>query len=50
MQVQIYFLFGLYDLGQVSQGQTKVTVQQHNIFSDGLKSLKVMLPLYDSGE
>jgi len=44
----IYSLFGLYDLAQVSQGQTKVTAQQ--LYSDGMKSLKVMLPLYDSGE
>ncbi|KAF6023816.1 hypothetical protein EB796_017883 [Bugula neritina] len=44
----IYSLFGLYDLAQVSQGQTKVTAQQ--LYSDGMKSLKVMLPLYDSGK
>lgn len=44
----IYSLFGLYDLTQLAEGETKVTAQK--LYEEGMKSLKVMLPLFDSGK
>ena len=43
----IYSLFGLYDLAQVATGDAKQTAQK--LFDDGMASLKVMLPFFDSG-
>ena len=44
----IYSLFGLYDLAQLGEGEMKVTAQK--LYDEGMKSLKVMLPLFDSGK
>ncbi|WAR14505.1 GLCE-like protein [Mya arenaria] len=43
----IFSLFGLYDLKQVAEGQALETVTR--IYNEGIKSLKAMLLMYDSG-
>ncbi|XP_005104223.2 D-glucuronyl C5-epimerase B [Aplysia californica] len=43
----IYSLMGLYDLKETASGRDKETAER--IYSSGMKSLKVMIGLYDSG-
>jgi len=43
----IYSLFGLYDLKQVAKGTALATVT--DLFDEGMKSLKAMLLMFDSG-
>ncbi|XP_067951599.1 D-glucuronyl C5-epimerase B-like [Watersipora subatra] len=43
----IYSLLGLYDLTQVAEGKELQLAKQ--LFNDGMASLKVMLPFFDSG-
>eukprot|EP00118_Oscarella_pearsei_P000063 m.4115 g.4115 ORF g.4115 m.4115 type:complete len:614 (+) comp10237_c0_seq1:50-1891(+) len=42
----VYSLFGLYDLSQTAGGKGREAAK---LFSDGMKSLEKMLPLYDLG-
>ncbi|KAL5014972.1 hypothetical protein ScPMuIL_009242 [Solemya velum] len=43
----IYSLLGLYDLKEISQPEDRVTAEK--LYSEGLKSLKAMLLMFDTG-
>jgi len=44
----MYSLFGLYDLAMT--GNRSINAEARMLYERGMSSLKVMLPLFDSGE